>query len=134
MQYEAEPKTLVVVYDWCIPLRQFQKIIPPRVEFAKHIFACLAIKQDLLRINDYAFFAHVADVYCVKYPNCRIVIITQDQSFSDEVERHKAYKDGTVEVVTIIPCNSEIMNNKRAEEVAGMLIKKYAAKKAEAAV
>lgn len=128
MRDEEEPKSLVVIYDWCIPLKQFQKIVPPRAEFAEHIFACLAIKQDMLRENDYAFFAHVADVYCIKYPNCRIMIITQDQTFSDEVERHRAYQDGSVEVVTIIPCNSENMNNKRAEEVAGMLIEKYGKK------
>lgn len=126
MRDEAELKTLVVIYDWCIPRRQFQKIIPPLVGFAKHIFACVAIKQqDSLRRNDYAFFGYVADYYGNRFPRCKIVIITQDQTFLDEVERHSSYKNGRVEVLTIVPCGSENLNNKRAAEVAETLIAKY---------
>ncbi len=122
---EEEQKTLVVVYDWCIPRSQFQRIVPSRVVFAEHIFACVAIKNNVIRRNDPIFFSYVADVFGNLYPQSTIVIVTQDQGFLGEVKNNEAYREGRVHVFTISPCNSDHMNSHRACEVAEELIRRY---------
>lgn len=125
MDEEDSRTKLVVVYDYCVPKRPFIEIVPPRADFAKHIFAVSDILSYVIRSSDERLFAYVAEELKQKYPDAVFVIITVDRGFDREVMQHEAYGKGVVEVKIIPPCNGKNLSRRRAYDVAQWLRIKY---------
>ncbi|QQG44914.1 MAG: hypothetical protein HYW89_02775 [Candidatus Sungiibacteriota bacterium] len=125
MEHEAaDPTTIVVYYDCCVPWNAVTNLLEPALGFAHHL-SCRKLFPEQIYRNDPLLFGAVDEYHKINFPRQLCVFVTTDEGFKTQVVRHPAFGSSVIFIYWEAVGTSYETNWLWAKDVARRLLEAF---------